>query len=100
YWLAFDMSGGPKGANRPLERPLDGIRRDFPPSGNGVEAPRLSCDHQSETEKGKPMGEITRGAIVRAGVDLAKRVIQVQGVDAAGLGAGQEGGALFMPGTH
>src|ERR1039457_4940302 len=64
--------------------PLDGIRRDFPPSSNGVKAPRLSCVHQSETEKGKPMYEITRGAIVRVGADLAKRVIQVHGVDAAG----------------
>src|SRR5664280_1588349 len=48
------------------------------------EAPRLSCDHQSETEKGKPMYEITRGGVVRVGVDLAKRVIQVHAVDAAG----------------
>src|ERR1039457_4991745 len=83
-WEAFDRSGGPKDMKRPLERPFDGIRRDFPPSSNGVEAPRLSCDHQSETEKGKPMGEITRGAIVRVGADLAKRVIQVHAVDAAG----------------
>ncbi len=30
------------------------------------------------------MYEITRGAIVRAGADLAKRVIQVHRVDAAG----------------
>ena len=30
------------------------------------------------------MYEITRGAIVRVGADLAKRVIQVHGVDAAG----------------
>ena len=67
--LTFDMSGGPKGARRPLERPLDGIRRDFPPSSNGVEAPRLSCDHQSETEKGKPMFEITRGVVGRVGAD-------------------------------
>src|ERR1039457_5337876 len=79
--LTFDMSGGPPLAGA---RPLDGIRRDFPPSSNGVEAPRLSCDLQSETEKGKPMYEITRGAIVRVGVDLAKRVIQVHAVDAAG----------------
>jgi len=35
------MSGGPKGAKQPLERPLYGMRRDYPPSGNGVEAPRL-----------------------------------------------------------
>lgn len=36
------------------------------------------------TEKGKPMGEITRALIARVGVDLAKRVIQVHAVDAAG----------------
>ena len=41
-WIAtFDMSGGPKGAKRPLERPLDGNAKDFPPSGNGDKAPRL-----------------------------------------------------------
>jgi transposase len=34
--------------------------------------------------KGKSMNEVTRGAIVRVGVDLAKRVIQVHAVDAAG----------------
>src|SRR5450759_1542738 len=78
------MSGGGQTAKLAGRRPLDGIRRDFPPSSNGVEAPRLSCDLQSETEKGKPMGEITRGAIVRVGVDLAKRVIQVHAVDGAG----------------
>jgi hypothetical protein len=41
------------------------------------------------------MGEITRGAIVRVGADLAKRVIQVHAVDAAGrrvvLGATSQG---------
>src|SRR5438105_4227952 len=37
-----------------IDGALPRIRRDFPPSSNGVEAPRLSCDHQSETEKGKP----------------------------------------------
>jgi transposase len=30
------------------------------------------------------MGEITRGGVVRVGADLAKRVIQVHAVDAAG----------------
>ena len=30
------------------------------------------------------MGEITRGLIARVGTDLAKRVIQVHAVDAAG----------------
>jgi transposase len=34
--------------------------------------------------KGKSMGEITRALIARVGVDLAKRVIQVHAVDAAG----------------
>jgi len=34
--------------------------------------------------KGKSMGEITRGAIVRVGVDLAKLVIQVHAVSALG----------------
>src|ERR1019366_8996581 len=30
WGLTFDMSGGPKGAQRPLERPLDGgVRRHF-----------------------------------------------------------------------
>jgi transposase len=31
------------------------------------------------------MSEITRAAIARVGVDLAKRVIQVHAVDAVGL---------------
>jgi hypothetical protein len=74
---AFDLSGGPKQAQPAGGRPLDGIRRDIPLFSNGVEAPRLSCDLQSEIAKGKPMYEITRGAIVRVGADLAKRVIQV-----------------------
>src|ERR1022692_3807903 len=93
--LTFDMSCGRQTAKLAGARPLDGIRRDFPPSSNGVEAPRLSCDLQSETEKGKPMYEITRGAIVRVGADLAKRVIQVHAVDAAGrrvVGRGLQGG--------
>ena len=80
----FDMRGGRQPAKPAVGRPLDGIRRDFPPSINGVEAPRLSCDHQSESEKGKSMGEITRALIARVGVDLAKRVIHVHAVDAAG----------------
>lgn len=57
---------------------------DFPPSSNGVEAPRLSCHSQSETGKGKPMNEITGVRIARVGVDLAKQVIQVHAVDASG----------------
>src|ERR1700752_2408801 len=63
---------------------LPRIRKDFPPSSNGVEAPRLSCGHQSETEKGKSMSDITRAPISRVGVDLAKQVIQVHAVDASG----------------
>jgi transposase len=35
-------------------------------------------------QRGSPMSEITRGEIVRVGVDLAKRVIQVHAVDGAG----------------
>src|SRR6185369_9241571 len=42
--------------------------------------PRLRCESQSETfERGSPVKEITR-----VGVDLAKNVIQVHGVDAQG----------------
>ena len=43
-----------------LPERLPRIRKDFPPSSNGVEAPRLICDHQSEIGKGKPMSETTR----------------------------------------
>src|SRR2546423_1236729 len=78
------MSGDRQTAKLAVGRPLDGIRRDFPPSSNGVEAPRLSCELQSESGKGKSMGEITRALIARVGADLAKRVIQVHAVDAAG----------------
>src|SRR5215470_17726945 len=78
------MSGGCKWAKPACRRPLDGIRRDFPPSSDGVEAPRLSCELQSEPERGKPMSEITRVLIARVGVDLAKRVIQVHAVDTTG----------------
>src|SRR5437899_163290 len=35
------------------------------------------------------MSEVTRGLIVRVGVDLAKRVIQVHAVDASGRAGGQ-----------
>src|SRR5438874_725678 len=73
--LTFDMRGGRKWARPACGRPLDGIRRDFPPSRNGAEAPRLSCDHQPELKRGSPMSEITRvlKLIARVGVDLAKR---------------------------
>lgn len=35
-------------------------------------------------ERGKPVEQITRGVVVRVGVDLAKRAIQIHAVDAAG----------------
>src|SRR3982074_1472130 len=49
--LTFEMRGMQR--RSAVACPLDGIRRDFPPSSNGVETPRLSCVHQSETEKGE-----------------------------------------------
>src|SRR5207244_6506367 len=84
--LTFDMRGGRQLAKPDVGRRLDGIRRDFPPSRNGAEAPRLSCDHQPELKRGSPMSEITRvlKLIARVSVDLAKRVIQVHAVDTAG----------------
>src|SRR5664280_321596 len=43
--LTFDMSGGPKGAKRPLERPLDGgVRRV--PRGNCGECGNQACVKQ------------------------------------------------------
>ena len=44
-----------------------GIHYIFPQSLNGVEAPRLMLRSQSATEKGKSMGEITRGFVTRVG---------------------------------
>jgi transposase len=61
-----------------------GMRRDFSSKANGVDAPRLSRRSQSDSKLEKPVKEITRGCVVRVGVDLAKRVIQVHAVDAAG----------------
>ena len=63
------------------------MRRDFPPSGNGVDAPRLvvfKVINLKPLKRGSSMEQITRGQAVRVGVDLAKRVIQVHAVDAAG----------------
>ena len=40
--LTFDMSGGPKGAKRPLERPLDGRVR---PRFGRDEAEGGNCEH-------------------------------------------------------
>ena len=37
--LTFDIKGAQKA--QPFGHPLDGMRRDFPPSGNGDDAPRL-----------------------------------------------------------
>src|SRR5687767_10589808 len=63
-----------------------GMRRDFPQSCNGVEAPRMVVFEVINLKrgKGKPMTEVIREGAVRVGVDLAKRVIQVQAVDAKG----------------
>jgi hypothetical protein len=73
------------------------MRRDFPPSGNGVDAPRLvvfEVINLKPLKRRSPMEQITRagvrgeavvgGQAVRVGVDLAKRVIQVYAVDGAG----------------
>ena len=62
------------------------MRRDFPRSCKGVEAPRLVVFEVINLKrgKGKPMTEVIREGAVRVGVDLAKRVIQVHAVDAHG----------------
>ena len=66
------------------------MRRDFPHSCNGDDAPRLVVFEVINLKrgKGKSVEQITRGeargVAVRVGVDLAKRVIQVHAVDAAG----------------
>jgi transposase len=68
--------------------PVERIRRDFPPSGNGVDAPRLemceSINLRPDVERGSPMSEVIRELICRVGVDLAKRVIQVHAVAPSG----------------
>ena len=64
-----------------------GMRRDFPPSGNGDDAPRLvvfEVINLQPMKGGSPMEKVIREGAIRVGVDLAKRVIQVHGVDAAG----------------
>jgi transposase len=60
------------------------MRRDFPPSCDGVKAPRLVVFKVINLKrgKGKPMAEVIREGVGRVGVDLAKRVIQVHRVDA------------------
>jgi len=64
--------------------------KGLPTFGNGVEAPRLVVFKVINLKplKGKSVEQITRGecgrVVVRVGVDLAKRVIQVHAVDAAG----------------
>jgi transposase len=62
------------------------MRRDFPPSGNGVDAPRLVVSEVINLQplKGEVVDKVISGGAVRVGVDLAKRVIQVHAVDAAG----------------
>ena len=64
-----------------------GMRRDFPPSGNGVDAPRLvvfEVINLQPLKRGSPMDKVISEGAVRVGVDLAKRVIQVHAVDAVG----------------
>ena len=57
------------------------IRRDFPLPGNGIKCQDWFWKSQSTTfGRRSPMSEITR-----VGVDLAKRVIQVLALNAAGL---------------
>ena len=63
------------------------MRRDFPPSGNGDDAPRLvvfEVINLKPVKRGSPMDKSIREGAVRVGVDLAKHVIQVHAVDAAG----------------
>ena len=60
---------------------LHRIRRDFPLLGNGIKCQDWFWKSQSTTlGRRSPMSEITR-----VGVDLAKRVIQIHAVNAAGL---------------
>ena len=45
--LTFDMSGGPKGAKRPLGRPLDGgVRRHFLVAGHGSTTPGVRAQYR------------------------------------------------------
>ena len=71
----------------PVEVRSKGMRRDFPPSGDGDDAPRLvvfKVINLQPMKRGSPMEKVIREGAVRVGVDLAKRVIQVHAVDAAG----------------
>ena len=64
-----------------------GMRRDFPPSSNGDDAPRLvvfKVINLQLIERGSPMNKVISEGAVRVGVDLAKRVIQVHAVDVSG----------------
>ena len=63
-----------------------GMRRDFPLSDNGDDAPRLvvfKVINLQPSERGGPMKKAIREGVVRVEVDLVKRVIQVHSVDAA-----------------
>ena len=59
----------------PLGLASTGMRRDFPLSGTGVDAPRLvvfEVINLEALERGSPMEQITRGQAVRVGVDSSQ----------------------------
>ena len=63
------------------------MRRDFPPSGDGDEAPRLvvfKVINLQPMKRGSPIDKVIREGAARVGVDLARRVIQVHAVNAVG----------------
>ena len=77
--------GGIRRQARPAEDiPLDGMRRDFPPSSDGVDAPRLvvfEVINLKLIERGSPWSRLHEASVwtpgrsvVRVGADLAKRV--------------------------
>ncbi len=69
--------------------PPMGMRRDFPPSGSGVEAPRLvvfKVINLKPCKRGSPCIRLhEQRAVCHRGVwvDLAKRVIEAHAVDAS-----------------
>ena len=54
------------------------------PVQDGIDVPRLTLRKLNLNGKGKSMEKVIREGAAWVGVDLAKRVIQVHGVDAAG----------------
>ena len=71
----------------------NGIRRDFPLSGDGIK-----CQEWVVAFDLKPLkGEVLRAKITRVGADLAKRVIQVHAVDASGKLVGRGLDARIIP---